>query len=170
MEPERRHSPYHALAPVNTTRSVWGAGKACRSFRMDELFWTRSLQPFALAATTFLLLATEVAAQGTCNLLGEVFVTNPFDQTLTIKGDGSADINTIRFSNQTQFVQVTVERKPAGEFDPKNLQAGDRLCVQFPAAQAKTAGRVLVMKRSEIQEHQKQVFSALARNSAFEEW
>jgi hypothetical protein len=114
-----------------------------------------------------ILLAARLAAQGTCNLLGELYITNPFDQTLTIKGDGSADISTIRFSNQTQFVQVTVERKPAGEFDPKNLQAGDRLCVQLPAAQAKTAARVLVMKRLEIQQHQKEVFSALARNSAF---
>ena len=65
--------------------------------------------------------------QGTCNL---VYVTNPFGQTLTIKAEGSADINTIQFSNQTKFGQVTMERKPAGEFDPKNLQAGDRLCVQ----------------------------------------
>ena len=114
-----------------------------------------------------ILLAARLAAQGTCNLLGEVYVTNPFDQTLTIKGDGSADISTVRFSNRTQFVQVTVERKPAGEFDPKNLQAGDRLCVQLAAAEAKTAGRVLVMKRSEIQQHQKQVFSTWARNGAF---
>ncbi len=114
-----------------------------------------------------MLLASRLAAQGTCNLLGEVFLTNPFDQTLTIKGDGSADISTVRFSNRTQFVQVTVERKPAGEFDPKNLQAGDRLCVQLAAAQTKTAGRVLVMKRSEIQQHQKQVFSTWARNGAF---
>jgi hypothetical protein len=114
-----------------------------------------------------ILLAARLAAQSTCNLLGEVYVTNPFDQTLTIKGDGSADISTVRFSNRTQFVQVTVERKPAGEFDPKNLQAGDRLCVQFAAAEAKTADRVLVMKRLEIQQHQKQVFSTWARNSAF---
>ncbi len=114
-----------------------------------------------------ILLAARLAAQGTCSLLGEVYVTSPFDQTLTIKGDGSADISTIRFSKQTQFVQVTVERKPAGEFDPKNLQAGDRLCVQFNAAQTTTADRVLVMKRFEIQQHQKQVFSALARNSVF---
>src|SRR5665213_2539233 len=114
-----------------------------------------------------ILLAARLAAQGTCNLLGEVYVTNPFDQTLTIKGGGSADISTVRFSNRTQFVQVTVERKPAGEFDPKNLQAGDRLCVQLAAAQAKTAGRVLVMKRSEIQQHQKQVFLTWARNGAF---
>ena len=84
-----------------------------------------------------------------------------------IKGDGSADINTIRFSDQTQFVQVTVDRKPAGGFDPKNLQTGDRLCVQLAKAPAKAAARVLVMKRFDIQEHQKQVFSALARNSAF---
>jgi hypothetical protein len=114
-----------------------------------------------------ILLTARLAAQGTCNLLGEVYVTNPFDQALTIKGDGSADLSTIRFSNQTQFVQVTVERKPAGEFDPKNIQAGDRLCVQLVAGQKKTAGRVLVMKRLEIQQHQKQVFSSLARNSAF---
>lgn len=114
-----------------------------------------------------ILLASGLAAQGTCNLLGEVFLANPFDQTLTIKGDGSADITMFRFSNQTQFVQVTVERKPAGEFDPKNLQAGDRLCVQFAATEAKTADRVLVMKRLEIQQHQKQVFSTWARNSAF---
>jgi hypothetical protein len=120
-----------------------------------------------IVATSVVSLASETAAQGTCNLLGEVFVTNPFDQTLVIKGDGSADINTIRFSDQTQFVQVTVERKPAGGFDPKNLQTGDRLCVQLATAPAKTADRVLVMKRLDIQEHQKQVFSALARNSAF---
>jgi hypothetical protein len=120
-----------------------------------------------IVVTSVLSLASSVAAQRTCNLLGEVFATNPFDETLMIKGDASADINTIRFSNQTQFVHVTVERKPAGEVDPKNLQAGDRLCVQFGTAQAKAAARILVMKRSEIQEHQKQVFSALARNSAF---
>ena len=112
-------------------------------------------------------MASRLAAQGTCNLLGELYVTNPFDQILTIKTDGSADINTIRFSTQTQFVQVTVERKPAGQFDPKNLQAGDRLCVQLAAGHAKAAGRVLVMKRLEIQQHQKQVFSELAGNSAF---
>jgi hypothetical protein len=108
-----------------------------------------------------------VAAQATCNLLGEVFVTNPFDQTIMIKGDGSADINTVRFSHQTEFVRVTVERKPAGNLDPKNLQTGDRLCVQSSATPAKAADRILVMKRSDIQEHQRQVFSALARNSAF---
>ena len=122
---------------------------------------------FRARIAILILLASRLAAQGTCSLLGEVYVTNPFDQTLTIKGDGSADISTIRFSNETQFVQVTVDRKPAGEFDPKNLQAGDRLCVQFATAQAKTAARVLVMKRLEIQQHQKQVFSVLARNSAF---
>jgi hypothetical protein len=120
-----------------------------------------------ISVTSVMSLASAVAAQGTCNLLGELFATNPFDQTLMIKGDGSADINTIRFSDQTQFVQVTVERKPAGGFDPKNLQTGDRLCVQLATAPAKTADRVLVMKRLDIQEHQKQVFSALARNSAF---
>ena len=62
---------------------------------------------------------------------------------------------------------MTVERKPAGEFDPKKLQAGDRLCVQLTATQAQTAAQVLVMKRLEIQQHQKQVFSTWARNSAF---
>ena len=125
-----------------------------------------SLNPtFCARSTTLILLAARLAAQGSCNLVGEVYVTNPFGQTLTIKADGSANINTIQFSNQTQFIQVTVERKPAGEFDPKNLQAGDRLCVQLPAAGAKTADRVLVMRRSEIQEHQKQVFSTWARNS-----
>ena len=82
-------------------------------------------------------LPVPAAAQGTCNLLGEVFVTNPFDQTLMIKGDGSADIKKIRFSNQTEFVRVTVERKPAGSFDPKNLQPGDRLCVPSAATEAK---------------------------------
>ena len=127
-----------------------------------------SLTPTLCARSALLLLlAAKVAAQGTCSLLGEVYVTNPFDQTLTIKADGSADIATVPFSNRTQFVQVTVERKPAGEFDPKNLRVGDRLCVQFPTTQAKTAARVLVMKRLEIQEHQKQVFSSLARNSAW---
>ncbi len=126
-----------------------------------------SLTPTLCARSALLLLlAAKVAAQGTCSLLGEVYVTNPFDQTLTIKADGSADINTIQFSKQTQFVEVTVERKPAGEFDPKNLQAGDRLCVQRPAAEAKIPDRVLVMRRSEIQQHQKQVFSTWARNSA----
>ncbi len=120
-----------------------------------------------IMATSVTSLAAACAAQGTCNLLGEVFVANPFDQTLMVKGDGSADIKMIRFSNQTQFVHVTVERKPAGEFDPKNLQAGDRLCVQFGTAQAKTAARFLVMNRSDIQGRQKQVFSALASNSAF---
>jgi hypothetical protein len=126
-----------------------------------------SLNPtFCARSAMLILLATKVAAQGTCNLLGELYVTSPFDQTLTIKADSSADITTVQFSNLTQFVQVTVERKPAGEFDPKNLQVGDRLCVQLAAAQAKTAVRVLVMKRLEIQEHQKQVFSIWARNSA----
>jgi hypothetical protein len=95
-----------------------------------------------------------------------VYVTSPFDQTLTIKADGSADITAVPFSNQTRFVQVNVERKPTGEFDPKNLQVGDRLCIQFATAQVKAAGRVLVMKRLEIQEHQKQVFSTWARNNA----
>lgn len=118
-----------------------------------------------IVVSSVISLPPPVAAQGTCSLLGEVFVTNPFDQTLMIKGDGSADINTIRYSNQTEFVRVTVERKPAGNFDPKNLQTGDRLCVQSTATPVKD--RVLVMKRSDIQEHQKQVFSALARNSAF---
>jgi hypothetical protein len=122
---------------------------------------------FCGRSIALILLAARLAAQGTCNLVGEVYVTNPFGQTLTIKADGSADITTVQFSNQTQFVQVTVERKPAGEFDPKNLQTGDRLCVQFPAPEAKSANRVLVMKRSEIQQHQKQVFSTLAHNSAF---
>jgi hypothetical protein len=130
-------------------------------------FLLDSLNPTSCArGAVLLLLATKLAAQGTCSLVGEVYVTNPFDQTLTIKADGSADIHTIPFSKQTQFVQVTVERKPAGEFDPKNLQAGDRLCVQLTTTQVKTAGRVLVMKRLEIQEHQKQVFSTWARNSA----
>jgi hypothetical protein len=161
-----RFPHYHAVAPINTSRSVWDSGRACRSlgltsFLLDSLnltCWVRS--------TTLLLLATRVAAQGTCNLVGEVYVTNPFGQTLTIKADGSADINTVQFSNQTQFVQVTVERKPKGGFDPKNLQAGDRLCVQLGAARDKTAGRVLVMKRLEIQQNQKQVFSTWARNGA----
>jgi hypothetical protein len=126
-----------------------------------------SINPtFCVRSALLLLFATKLAAQGACNLLGEVYVPNPFEQTLTIKTDGSADITTVPFSNQTQFVQVTVERKPAGEFDPKNLQVGDRLCVQFTTARVKTAGRVLVMKRLEIQEHQKQVFSTWARNSA----
>ena len=126
-----------------------------------------SLNPtFCARSALLILLATKVAAQGTCNLLGEIYVTSPFDQTLTMKADGSADITTVQFSNLTQFVQVTVERKPAGEFDPKNFQVGDRLCVQLAAGQAKTAARVLVMKRLEIQEHQKQVFSIWARNSA----
>ena len=120
-----------------------------------------------IMATSVMSLAPVVSAQGTCDLLGEIFVTNPFGQTLMIKGDGSADINAIRFSSETQFVQVTVERKPVGDFDPKNLQVGDRLCVQFDTAQSKTAARVLVMKRLDIQEHQKQVFSGLMRNSAF---
>ena len=120
-----------------------------------------------ILALSVTLLAAPAVAQGKCNLLGEVFVTNPFDQALVIKGDGSADINTIRFSNQTHFVQVTVERKPAGEYDPKYLQMGDRVCVHLDTAQAKTAARILVMKRSDIQEHQKRVFSVLARNSAF---
>jgi hypothetical protein len=122
---------------------------------------------FGAGMVMWILLAARLAAQGTCDLLGEVYVTNPFDQVLTIKGDGAADLSTIRFFNQTQFVQVTVERKPAGEFDPKNIQAGDRLCVQLLAGQTKTAGRVLVMKRLEIQQHQKQVFSTLTRNSVF---
>jgi hypothetical protein len=120
-----------------------------------------------LLSTSVTSLATVVAAQGTCNLLGEVFVTNPFGQALMIKGDGSADISTIQFSSKTQFVQVTVERKPAGEFDPKNLQVGDRLCIQFDTAQGQTASRILVMKRLDIQEHQKQVFSTMMRNRAF---
>ena len=120
-----------------------------------------------IMVASVMLAAAVGKAQGKCNLLGEVYVTNPFDQTLMIKGDGSADINTIRFSNQTEFVHVTVERKPAGAFDPKNLQTGDRLCVQFATGQTKTAARILVMKRLDIQEHQKQVFSALARNSSF---
>ena len=112
-----------------------------------------------------ILLAARLAAQGTCNLVGEVYVTNPFGQTLTIKTDGSADIKTIQLSNRTQFVQVTVERKRAGEFDPRNLQTGDRLCVQLVTAQPKIADRILVMRRSEIQQHQKEVFSTWARNS-----
>ena len=45
---------------------------------------------------------------------------------------------------------------------------GDQVCVQFDAAQVKVAARILVMKRSDIQEHQKRVFSVLARNSALE--
>ncbi len=156
---------YHVIRSVNTSRSVWGIGKACRSLGLTG-FLLDSLNPtFCVRSITLILLATRLAAQGTCNLVGEVYVTNPFGQTLTIKADGSADINTIQFSNQTKFVQVTVERKPAGEFDPKNLQAGDRLCVQLPAAEGKTADRVLVMKRLEIQMHQKQVFSTWARNS-----
>ena len=126
-----------------------------------------SRRHFLIIVTSVMCFIPAAAAPGTCNVLGEVFLTSPFDQTLMIKGDGSADINTIRFSNQTQFVHVTVERKPAGEFDPKKLQAGDRVCVQFGTAQAKAAARILVMKRSDIQEHQKQVFSVLARNSAF---
>jgi len=120
-----------------------------------------------IMAMSVMSLAPAVAAQGTCDLLGEIFVTNPFGQTLMIKGDGSADINAIRYSSETQFVQVTVERKPAGDFDPKNLQVGDRLCIQFDTAQSKSAARVLVMKRLDIQEHQKHVFSALMRDSAF---
>ncbi len=129
---------------------------------MDSLNLT-----LCVRSALLILLATKLVAQGTCNLLGEVYVTNPFDQTLTIKADGSADIATVSFSNRTQFVQVTVERKPAGQFDPKYLQVGDRLCVQLASAQANTAGRVLVMKRLEIQEHQKQLFSTWARNSAW---
>lgn len=134
--------------------------------RAREEWYTsgRKAQLLILAAMAW---APALSAQGTCNLLGEVFVTNPFDQTLIIKGDGAADIKNIRFSNQTEFVRVTVERRPAGQFDPKNLQAGDRLCVQFGEAQAKAASRILVMKRSDIQEHQRQVFSALVHNSAF---
>jgi len=120
-----------------------------------------------ILVASLMLAAAAGKAQGKCNLLGEVYVTSPFDQTLMIKGDGSADIKTIRFSDQTEFVHVTVERKPAGVFDPKNLQMGDRLCVQFAAGQAKAAARILVMKRLDIQEHQKQVFSALAQNSSF---
>ena len=121
---------------------------------------------FCARSALLLLLAAKLAGQGSCNVLGEAYVTSPFGQTLTIKTDGSADIATVPFSNQTQFVQVTVERKPAGEFHPQNLQVGDRLCVQFSSAQNKTAARVLVMKRLEIQEHQKEVFSTWARNSA----
>ena len=122
---------------------------------------------FLIAAVSVMPLASAAPRQGACNLLGEIFVTNPFDQALMIKGDGSGDINAIRFSNQTQFIRVTVERQHAGDYDPKNLQVGDRVCVQFAAADAKIPARVLVMKRLEIQEHQKRVFSALARNSAF---
>ena len=120
-----------------------------------------------VVVSTVISLPLPIAAQAPCNLLGEVFVSNPFVQTNTIKGDGSADINTVRFSDQTEFARVTVERKAAGNFDPRNLQTGDRLCVQASSIPAKPAERILVMKRSDIQEHQVQVFSALARNSAY---
>src|SRR5579862_519978 len=120
-----------------------------------------------ILATAAIVQPSRVAAQGTCNLLGEVFVTNPFEQTLMLKEDGSEDLDTIRFSKQTEFVRVTVERKPYGVFDPQTFQTGDRVCVQFAPGQTKSAARILVMKRLDIQQHQKQVFSALARNSSF---
>lgn len=114
-----------------------------------------------------LVIATPGAGQGICNVLGELYVTSPFDKTLMIKMDGSADLNTIDFSSQTQFVQVNVERKPKGEFDPKRLEVGDRLCIHLTPNQKSTASRILVMKRLEIQDHQKKVFADLSRNSAF---
>lgn len=146
-----------------------GKTRATRGMAMfrEELIRLGSACLLLTLVSSVILLPLPVAAQATCNLLGEVFVTNPFDQTLMIKGDGSADIKTVRFSDQTEFIRVTVERKPAGTFDPKNLQTGDRLCVQSSATPARAADRVVVMKRSDIQEHQRLVFSALARNSAF---
>jgi hypothetical protein len=114
----------------------------------------------ATAAST-VLLVSPAAARDSCEVAGEVFAPNPFDNAITIKEDDSEDIATVQFSNLTRFDLVTVDRAPAGEFDPKTFRAGDRVCV--PSAPA----HILVIRRLDIQEQQKRVLSELIRNSVF---
>jgi hypothetical protein len=58
--------------------------------RESRMIGRASTPRLLIKAASVMLLAAAGVAQGTCDLLGEVYVTNPFDQTLMIKGDGSA--------------------------------------------------------------------------------
>jgi hypothetical protein len=102
-----------------------------------------------------------------CDQLGEVFAANPLDDTLMVKGDRYDSMDTIRFSGTTKIVRLTAEPEVGGTFDPKNIQMGDRVCVQLEKSAQKAAARILLMTRSDIQTQQKEVLSVLQHNSAY---
>ncbi len=130
---------------------------------MEQWMSSSANRTFFLAtAASAVLLVSPVAAQDSCEVVGEVFAASPFDNAITIKTDDSEDIATIQFSKSTHFDRLTVDHVPAGELDPKTFQAGDRLCV--PSAEA---APILIMRRLDIQAQQQRVFSEVLRNSAF---
>src|ERR1700731_2201219 len=83
-----------------------------------------------------------------CRQLGEVFAANPLDHTLMVKGDRDDSMDTILFSGTTQVVRLTEEPAVGGAFDPKNIQMGDRVCVQLENSAQKAAARILLLTRS----------------------
>jgi len=101
-----------------------------------------------------------------CDPVGEVFGANQVDHAVTIKSDRDSSMVTMRLSETTQIVRQTTAAEAGGTFDPKNIQIGDRLCVEQGDSSQRTV-RILLMTRSDMQTQQQRMVSILRHNSAF---